>query len=32
MNLGRRNIYLTLGIDTVKSFKKFVAETSIKEN
>jgi hypothetical protein len=27
----KENIYLTLGIDTVKSFKKFVAETSIKE-
>src|SRR6187431_339672 len=25
------NIYLTLRIDTAKSFKKFVAETSIKE-
>jgi hypothetical protein len=25
------NIYLTLRIDTVKSFKRFVAETSIKE-
>jgi peroxiredoxin family protein len=27
----KKNIYLTLGIDTVKSFEKFVAETSIKE-